>query len=156
MPNQYSPRNKYKIDGQTLIVYTCNNDEILFDLEDMHLLKLNEYKWGKLSIGYAANGKLGYAHRLVMKAPKGLQIDHINRNKLDNRKSNLRLVNNQDNNWNKEAKGYYWAKHTSRWAATIAVDGKSHYLGYYNTEAEARAAYLEAKKKYHSTAPIRD
>ena len=154
MPNQYSKRNDYKIDGQTLIVYDCNDNEMLFDVEDMSILKLDKYRWSKLTVGYAANRKLGLAHRLIINAPEELQVDHINRNKLDNRKSNLRLVNNQENNWNKEAKGYYWAKHANKWGACIGLNGKTIFLGYYKTEAEARQAYLEAKKIYHPTAPL--
>ena len=80
-------------------------------------------------------------------------IDHYNGNTLDNRKSNLRIANSNINNQNRlDAKGYYKVK--NKWKAQIAVDKKKIYLGRYNTEAEARTAYLKAKAIYHPTAPL--
>ena len=155
-------KNKHKIDGQTLIVYDCNNNKILFDLEDADLIK--NYRWC-IANGYAhsnsptINGKrytvLG--HRLIIKAPKELQVDHINGNRADNRKSNLRIVNTQQNHHNRtKAKGYSWNKQKKKYVARITLNAQLIHLGYYETKAEARAAYLEAKKKYHPTAPIGD
>lgn len=152
-------KNKYKIDGQTLIVYNRkDNKEILFDVEDFDLVSKST-----LSVngqGYAnghLDGKMKNIHRLIMNAPKGLQIDHKNGNRLDNRKSNLRLATDEVNQHNQtKAKGYTWLKINKRWQAQIKANNKRIYLGSYNTEAEARAAYLEAKKKYHPTAPTRD
>lgn len=149
MPNQYSSKNKYVVDGNVLRVYDCNNKEILFDLEDKDLLQLDRYVYYVGKNGYATNKTLGYAHRLVMNAPQDLQIDHDNRIRTDNRKSNLRLSTNQENNFNKEAKGYYWAKHANKWGACIGLNGKTIFLGYYNTEIEAGEAYKFAKNKYH-------
>ena len=77
------------------------------------------------------------------------QIDHININSLDNRIENLRVLNNQQNNFNKEVKGYNWLKNTNKWRAMIMVNGKSIHLGYFTEEADARQAYLTAKEKYH-------
>jgi hypothetical protein len=77
-------------------------------------------------------------------------LDHINKNKKDNRISNLRIVTNQQNTFNTNAKGYSYQKDAKRkWRSEIMVDGKSIYLGRFYTEEEAREAYLEAKKKYH-------
>ena len=77
------------------------------------------------------------------------QIDHININSLDNRIENLRVLNNQQNNFNKEVKGYTWVKNNNKWRAMIAVNGKSIHIGYFTEEADARQAYLTAKEKYH-------
>lgn len=46
----------------------------------------------------------------------------------------------------KKAKGYSWAKRVKKWRACIRANGKNKHLGYYKTESEARAAYLQAKK----------
>lgn len=76
-------------------------------------------------------------------------IDHINHNTTDNRLENLRNLTNQKNCFNKKAKGYFWNKHAEKYQAQIMIDYKNIYLGLFNTEQEAKQAYLEAKKIYH-------
>ena len=77
------------------------------------------------------------------------QIDHINGIRTDNRILNLRNVTNQQNCWNRtKAKGYYWNKDRNKWQAQIRGN-KVICLGYFNTEQEARNAYVQAKEKYH-------
>lgn len=89
-------------------------------------------------------------HRFLTKAEDGLQIDHIDGNPLDNRRSNLRAVTHQQNHFNRtSARGCYWNKLLKKYQAQITVDGKQIHLGCFDTEQEARAAYLEAKEKYH-------
>jgi len=83
------------------------------------------------------------------------QIDHIDHNRLNNHVDNLRIVSNKENQHNQtNPKGYYWNKHAKRWVAHIRVDNKKIHLGLFDTEEEARKAYLDAKKIYHPTAPI--
>ena len=76
-------------------------------------------------------------------------LDHINRNKIDNKICNLRISNTQKNAFNLNSKGYSWSKNAKKWEAKIMLDGKNIYLCLFNTEEEAKNAYLEAKKKYH-------
>lgn len=77
-------------------------------------------------------------------------IDHINGIKTDNRIENLRSVSQQVNQWNRNtAKGYHWNTKENIWKAQIRVNYKRINLGRYNTEEEARQAYLNAKEKYH-------
>lgn len=76
-------------------------------------------------------------------------IDHINRDKTDNRIENLRSVSNQENLFNTNAKGYYYFKKIKRWQAQIMINGKSILLGSYVNEEEAKIAYQTAKKIYH-------
>lgn len=75
-------------------------------------------------------------------------LDHINRDRLDNRILNLRVSNHQENGFNRNDKGYYLCK--GKWKSQIVIHYKQIYLGLYDTEEEARNAYLEAKKKYHN------
>lgn len=77
------------------------------------------------------------------------EIDHINRNRLDNRVDNLRIVTHQQNGFNTNAKGYSWRKDSNKWESFITINQKKIHLGYYETEAEAHTAYLTAKLKYH-------
>jgi hypothetical protein len=76
-------------------------------------------------------------------------IDHINRNRADNRIINLREVTNQENCFNQKAKGYYWSKKHKKWRGQIVLNGKKAHLGLFDTEEEARQAYLQAKEIYH-------
>ena len=78
-----------------------------------------------------------------------LHIDHIDRNRINNKLSNLRIVTNQQNCWNREAKGYALHKKSNKWMSRIKFNNKQIHLGYFTTEEEAHNAYLEAKKKYH-------
>jgi len=78
------------------------------------------------------------------------QLDHIDGNRTNNRIENLRNVNNQQNHFNMtKAKGYHWHKATNKFKAEIMKNGKNIFLGLFDDPLEARAAYLEAKKKYH-------
>lgn len=97
--------------------------------------------------GYAVintKGKTIKLHRYIMDAPEGIQVDHINGNKLDNRKENLRLVDNQGNQANIKAKGASFDKSRNKWVALIMLDGKSKFLGRFDTEEEAQQAYRKA------------
>ena len=76
------------------------------------------------------------------------QIDHIDRNRINNHINNLRIVTPQQNCFNRNAKGYYLDKH-NKYVAQIKLNRKIKHLGYYDTEEEAHNAYLEAKKIYH-------
>ena len=77
------------------------------------------------------------------------QIDHIDRNPLNNNIENLRVVTNQENGWNQYAKGYCFDKEKGNYRAQIKVDGKNIYLGYFENEDDARTAYLNAKAIHH-------
>jgi len=151
-------KNKYVIDGDTLIVYSRkHNQEMLFSVADADLAK--HYTW-YIGKGYATAVAAGkrtplYAHRLLMNPPDGMQVDHINGVRHDNRRSNLRIVTIQENSQNRRsAKGYTWSTQKRKYKAQIVFNKKNIYLGLYNTEDEARAAYLEGKQKYHPSAPI--
>jgi hypothetical protein len=99
-----------------------------------------------------ANGKKTSVllHRIVglvcIPNPDSLkQIDHINGNKLDNRIENLRWCSNSTNAKNKPStKGYSWVKSRQKWRAAIKIDGRTKFLGSFDTETEARAAYIAA------------
>ena len=78
-------------------------------------------------------------------------IDHDNGDRRDNRIENLQCVTHQENEFNKHStKGYSWNKARGKWKGHICVNKQRIHLGYFNKEEDARIAYLEAKKKYHT------
>ena len=95
------------------------------------------------------------AHRLawfyVYKEFPSKALDHINRNKEDNRISNLREVSSAENSQNRSSKGYWLQKAPNIWRSKIVVNNKTIYLGLFKTEEEAREAYVKAKREYHPT-----
>ena len=76
-------------------------------------------------------------------------IDHINRDSTDNRIENLRILTNQQNQWNTNAKGYCWDNLANKWRLQIRLNGKVKHLGYFEKEKDAKQAYLKAKEVYH-------
>lgn len=127
------------------------------DDEDYEMLK--DVKWC-VSDGYAYSAKLGRMHRHILSAPQGLMVDHINGDKLDNRRENLRLCTNSLNQANRKAvrgaspfKGVTWQKHrgpstTGTWKAQIVVNGQVVYLGTFATDVDAAAAYNAAATEH--------
>jgi hypothetical protein len=88
-------------------------------------------------------------HRVILNAPEGVHVDHINGDGLDNRRENLRLVTPQLNQANSRKrlvggsvyKGVAWSAPARRWRAYIAPNRKQIHLGLFNTEIEAAQAY---------------
>jgi len=102
-----------------------------------------------------------YMHRLIMRPPPGMCVDHINRNKLDNRRSNLRLATYSQNSCNRGpmkrnkiglkgvSKQILNGKWNGKWRSGIGVNGKLIYLGIFDTPELAANAYAAGVKKYH-------
>jgi len=124
---------------------------LLIDPEDDE--RFFERHIGLQSNGYCVIGPKKL-HRLIMDAPADKQVDHINGNKLDNRKCNLRLCSHQQNCCNRKGhkgrdlpKGV--CKSINKFQSRITVNGTTIYLGGFDTPEEAHAAYCEASVKYH-------
>jgi len=96
-------------------------------------------------------------HRQIMGDIESVFYDHINGNKLDNRKANLRPCTNAQNQANQKIKtggtskykGVCWHKRKQHWLATIRLDGKLYNLGAYDDEKVAATAYDRVANFFH-------
>jgi len=95
-------------------------------------------------------------HQIIMgESPKGLVVDHINHNGLDNRKDNLRFLSQQQNVYNSRSrknstsdyKGVSWSEERKRWRAQITSEGKHISIGRFTCEHEAALAYNKKAKE---------
>jgi hypothetical protein len=133
-----------------------NGERVIFDKEDGP--RIAEYRW-HLNAGYAAadrpivKGKRLpklYMHRLIMGYRQGLEVDHINGNKLDNRRINLRVCTRAENQRNaRHVSGIYYNTRRKEWIAQITVHYHNIVTGYFKTAAEASASYRTAAKLLH-------
>lgn len=111
------------------------------------------------------NGKQYGAHRLAWLYVYGVvpdgEIDHIDRNRLNNRLNNLRVTSRTENAQNMSmingpirrnksgVIGVSWNKSKKRWAVNITADGKRKFLGYFDDIEEARLVREQAKRELH-------
>jgi hypothetical protein len=92
-----------------------------------------------------------------MNASKDKHVDHINGDRLDNRKQNLRLCTQTENNQNSRClkpktsayKGVCWSKSKKKWIAQICANGKSIFIGHYNKEQDAAYSYNLKAEELH-------
>jgi hypothetical protein len=144
-------------DGSYIIGTLRNGTKFLIDIDDLE--KVRAHTWYLSHYGYIntrINGKYVFLHRLIMDAPTGLQVDHINLDKSDNRKSNLRFVTHKENKQNAGlrkdnttgAKGVCYLKQRNKYISYVYVDGKRIYLGSYLSLLEASQAYDKAALYY--------
>lgn len=139
--------------GEVGICFIKNSGYFWFDEQDLPLVESRQ--WSIIKDGYIggwANGNTRKLHRLILGiTDPAIIVDHINGDKCDNRRSNLRLATHAQNvqHSTKYIKGYYFNKTTGRYQARIKVNGEFIYLGEYATKDEARAVYFAAQEKYH-------
>lgn len=151
----------------TKIIYTRKGEEILVDDEDYE--SLNQHVWCISARGYVVRNirhpldpskkSIERMHRRIT----GLEFgdprvaDHINRNTLDNRRSNLRVCLQSENMRNVKlradntsgCKGVCFHKPSGLWHALIHVDGRRISLGYFGLKEDAIETYQEAAKDLH-------
>lgn len=143
--------NQYDLTGEFGIGFTRKGEEFYFDIEDYE--KIKDYCWnihkGYVSSNIGEKNKL--MHRLVTGCPKGLVVDHINRNRNDNRKCNLRVCTQKENvrnsvkNFeNSPIHGVTFNKRANR----FVVEVTDKYIGTYESKDEAIKERLKAEIIY--------
>jgi len=147
--------NTYNLSGEYGIGYTSKGEPFLFDLEDYE--KISVYNWYLNQNGYIkCSCPEMFLHRYVMNVKDSkLEVDHIHHNKTDNRKSELRVVTNSQNQMNQLPRkhsspytGVSWHKNKNAWIAQISLEGKLKYLGIYKNLEDAINARKKAEKEY--------
>ena len=146
--------NQYDFSGSFGIGYTTNtNNEFYFDIEDFD--KIKDYYWSEDSQGYIVgkiHGKKIKMHQLLY----GKGCDHIDRNRKNNQKGNLRNATQMENTQNRSIMknnksgftGIYYDKKKDGWCVQITVSKKQMYLGCFFNKDEAVRTRLEAESKY--------
>ena len=120
--------------------------------------------WYAKRFSSRATGKRGIRmHRVILERMlgrtlvRGEQVDHIDHNGLNNRRSNLRLATSSENHWNQRSfgrpkhsvyRGVTWHKGAKKWRARINIDGKQIHLGYYDDQVIAGKAFDNALREF--------
>ena len=166
-------KNQYEIRGEVTAIFLRGQGEefeTLIDTDDLEKVKtFNGRFYGRYhkktgSFYVTGNSKMvNYQktrvqlHRLILDAPNDLMVDHINHNTLDNRRSNLRLVNNGQNMQNRSGtpsnntsgfRGVSFHKGTGKWFAYVWTNGKRRSLGLHDDIEKAAKIAKFARKLY--------
>lgn len=147
--------NEIRIENGIAFIKLANTEEYMMCNEE-ELEKIKNYRWRLSYKGYARciitiNGKRKtvFAHRMIINAKENEIVDHINRNRLDNRKENLRIVDIRSSSINRRLKngnktGYSGVyRKNDYWTAMITIEGKWKTIGCFDTLEEA----VDARRK---------
>lgn len=166
MPKKIKP---IRIEGNIAYVPLTQGYEAIVDMSDIHLISgVNWHARRDGCLVYAGcnlpkngSGKRGYIsmHRLIMGSPINMEVDHRDRNGINNRKCNLRIASKSQNQANRKTsqlnisgfKGVSPCKRNGTWHARISKGGKRFSLGYYKTPEEAHLAYINASREMHGS-----
>ncbi len=137
-------------------VLYIGTSEFLFDVEDLALIESRSWyrdKDGYLVSSYFYNGRRRIVrfHRIVMNAKEGQFVDHINKNRGDNRKQNLRCCSRAENNRNRSpystntsgVSGVYFDNQRGKWTASISYNKKRLFIGRFADKEDAIRARLK-------------
>ena len=158
--------NTYELFDSYGICHMSHGKSFLFDIED--LPHVQAHYWAATTSGYAAHfyyerkeknkrvRRLLFFHRLIMGKPNGMDVDHINGDKLDNRKKNLRICTSHNNDCNHCAPknntsgfvGVSYSQYHKGWRAYITIYGKQISLGIFDNIEDAVEARRLAEKQY--------
>jgi len=133
------------------------NDQFAI-VDDDDFERVNQYQWRAHKGGNSDEHIYAVTrlrmHRLILNAPPGMYVDHINGDTLDNRKSNLRLCTTAQNQQNarprrgsSKYKGVSYNSRKKRWLGAFMANGKTYYVGCFKSEDECAKAVDEKRKE---------
>lgn len=137
--------NECFFENGAVILKDMSGNYCYLDLEDFE--KIKKYYWSKNSLGYwrtQFNRKNIYLHQFLLNPPKEVVIDHIDLNKNNNKKENLRICSKAENNRNKKVVGVTFNCSWNKYIAQIVYNRKNYYLGGFELKSEAVFAYQYA------------
>lgn len=152
-----------------LDISTSKHKNVYTIVDDEDFEYLSQWKWHISDSGYAVRtkhqrikknkygSKIIRLHIVVNKTPENMFTDHINRNKLDNRKCNLRTVTKSQNGFNVACSrnnktgctGVHFDTWSQKWRAEMKLRGKKITLGRWDSLSDAIKARKEGEIKYH-------
>lgn len=165
-------KNRYEVKGNEVTIFLQSKDGIFIEtiIEREDFKKIDEFKgtwyawWEKNTNSYyvvgnsVENGKriTVRMHRFIMDAPKNMVVDHKNRNTLDNKRGNLRILTREQNQQNLKPqksnflgiRGVAWEERSKSYKVTVKVDGKSKFIGRFKSLEEAAESAKNTRKKY--------
>lgn len=167
-------KNEYEIRGDVTVIFLKRKNglvlETLIKTSDLEKVKSFPGRWFAMLHGsknrFYVKGhtpmikgkqEVHLLHRWLLDNPKGLVIDHINHNTLDNTRENLRIVTQGQNNQNKKGaaknsksgvRGVHWNKQANKWHAQVGLNNKIIYLGLFDDLKEAEQAVIKARKTH--------
>lgn len=163
-------KNRYEIIGESAKVYSNGKNKHLHffvDKADLDLIAAHSWRIYRVHITYykvetsaSVQGKIIHfaLATFLLSTPKGMMVDHIDRDPMNNRRDNLRLATGEQNSRNVPKtsakrssiyKGVCWHKRKNKWIAMCAVNSRNKFLGYFNDEIEAAKAYDLSAKELH-------
>ena len=147
--------------GQVVILYESHAEikltpslSTIIDLNDV--TKVTKYNW-HYSCGYACNNTIGKLHRYLISTPEELDTDHIDHDKLNNRKSNLRICTRSENQANAIMRPMRGIRKLSsgHWNVRVQYNKKSHCVGTFTTLQAAQSARdTKMKQLFNVFSPV--
>jgi hypothetical protein len=160
-------KNKYEIRGEVTAIFLNNGLETIISTDKLPIVRELPGTWYAWWNNHVKNyycrmdikskdGKQTtiYLHRLISNNPKGMFVDHIDNNTLNNTDGNLRIVTNSENQQNRKSaqansksgiRGVSWHKQARKWRATVNVNGRQHSIGLFDGIMEAEVAVKKAR-----------
>lgn len=167
-------KNRFEVRGSVSVILINSPKyglkEVTIDTAD--LPKAREFPnswcvhWDPTINGFYCRGKIQqsngkratvYLHRWLTSCPSDLQVDHFDNDTLNNRRENLRILTNSENQQNPKGAqrnsksgvlGVFWSESCRKWIGQIELDGKKQYLGAHKRLSEAANVVKEARAKF--------